>query len=1076
MGAGATFTYNGHPENGFLQLVGSHEIDTSGGGDFKIDYANLRIVNDAASESLNTHAVFNVHDSILSGQGKIVTDSFSFDNSKFSPDSAVLWTDLSAGHLTRTQFDALTAADAERIGELQIDAAASGITIIADAHYYVDLDPANSRNDKITITGAVNGTPTMNIDAFFGSAPTSMTPITILSASGGHNISVGTFTDNTPAVLQAAHMQAKVTTDANNIYIAFDPVTADLIWKGQPNMTWENNSSRVNWFVDDGTNQADSFFLDGDSVTFKSGAAGSTEGIVTVDAAGVNPARIYMDNGGTYTFTGGDINVTGDFQIQNAYVTINNKVTAAHVNADSQTLTLDNADITAEVNYNGYNKLLVVNPSKITGNLNINSGTLSIVVPDYASATASASTPMLDVISGNIILGSPYYKLIELDTTALTAPGFSVGDKIVVARAASSITKPDDISYDALPAGGDFREKQMKLAAEVAGNELYLAVKAFGPITWKNVTGKGQTGNMTWEAVGDPIWEDEDGKETEFYTNDDVIFAGAGQGDITVKDPVYPNSVQIKNGAYSFSGASVNVMNDTAVNNATVSFTSDLTTNQLDIQNKSDVTLKNETTAAQITVRASTLTLDGAKITLNGIGASQGYLDVGGQSKLNIYNYPDITGDLKISGEMTYYVPDGFKVADGIALMTVSRDSNITDSTIDVRIPGTGEPLHPSDEIILLGSNTITGTPKNIIVANDTIKVEFGTTLAYSLFELSVENNKLIARLAADLSKDFALAAALEKDKVLSEAYLGGIAALNAGGDLIGESGIRSLVDGFKTLANRFDYHGFAVTQGGYTRYDTGSHVDLKSFSVAAGLSKGVALKKSEFVWGAFFEYGNGSYDTFNSFAGAGYVHGKGNIRYFGGGLLGRLDFSGDKASSYFEGSIRAGRVRNHYDGSAASDVASYDASATYAGFHVGAGTVLSLSEKAKLDLSAKYFLTRTGSETVTLSSGEEVAFDAAKSSRLRLGARLSPNKSARFRPYAAAYYEYEFDGAAKAEIVAAGLPIASPSLKGATGIGEVGVVFQPSAFIPFTVDVALQGYTGKRKGVTGTLHFQYRF
>ncbi len=45
-----------------------------------------------------------------------------------------------------------------------------------------------------------------------------------------------------------------------------------------------------------------------------------------------------------------------------------------------------------------------------------------------------------------------------------------------------------------------------------------------------------------------------------------------------------------------------------------------------------------------------------------------------------------------------------------------------------------------------------------------------------------------------------------------------------------------------------------------------------------------------------------------------------------------------------------------------------------------------------------------------------------------------------------------------------------TPSLRGFTGIGELGILRNPSADNGFFADMGVQGYLGKRQGVTGNL------
>jgi hypothetical protein len=53
---------------------------------------------------------------------------------------------------------------------------------------------------------------------------------------------------------------------------------------------------------------------------------------------------------------------------------------------------------------------------------------------------------------------------------------------------------------------------------------------------------------------------------------------------------------------------------------------------------------------------------------------------------------------------------------------------------------------------------------------------------------------------------------------------------------------------------------------------------------------------------------------------------------------------------------------------------------------------------------------------------------------------------------------------------------IGTPSLRGDTGIGELGLVLKPSKDLPLSFDFGVQGYIGKREGVTGSLQVRFEF
>jgi outer membrane autotransporter protein len=280
-----------------------------------------------------------------------------------------------------------------------------------------------------------------------------------------------------------------------------------------------------------------------------------------------------------------------------------------------------------------------------------------------------------------------------------------------------------------------------------------------------------------------------------------------------------------------------------------------------------------------------------------------------------------------------------------------------------------------------------------------------------------------------------------------------------------------------------YGYAAFGTISGGWSRYNTGSHVDMSSLSLMTGISVGIGGADTALGFttlGAFFEYGNGAYDTYNSFSNAASVHGDGDMYYLGGGLLGRMEFADTGPGRFYvEASGRMGKAYNEYDSSELRDShtgvkANYDSSSMYYGLQFGTGYVWNMTEHASLDLYGKYFRTHQEGDKVTLANGDPVRFKGVDSQRLRLGGRFAYALDERVTPYIGAAYEHEFDGKARASTY--GYAIDTPSLRGGTGIGEFGLALTPSANLPLSFDLGAQVYTGKREGITGSLHIKFEF
>lgn len=312
---------------------------------------------------------------------------------------------------------------------------------------------------------------------------------------------------------------------------------------------------------------------------------------------------------------------------------------------------------------------------------------------------------------------------------------------------------------------------------------------------------------------------------------------------------------------------------------------------------------------------------------------------------------------------------------------------------------------------------------------------------------------------------------AKSESKMLSEGFLGGLAFNLQGADLIADRGINSAID----VTNNENSAIFAQISRGSIDYETGSSVDMDGTNMLLG----TAWKRgTETTMGIFAEYGDGSYDTKNNFNGI-EMRGSGDTSYFGGGLLARRDFSGTDAGHYYlEGSMRLGRTDNEYTNSYLHDslgrIAHYDIDGMYYGMHVGAGYLRQIDEHRTLDMYGKLLWTRQEGDTTMLSTGEKLNFSDIDSWRWRMGARFNYNDGAKVGYYAGLAWEHEFDGEASASVN--NFVIDKPSLKGDSGIVEIGLNYRPSIDNPWILNLNVQNYFGARDGWRGGVEATYMF
>ena len=410
-------------------------------------------------------------------------------------------------------------------------------------------------------------------------------------------------------------------------------------------------------------------------------------------------------------------------------------------------------------------------------------------------------------------------------------------------------------------------------------------------------------------------------------------------------------------------------------------------------------------------------------------------------------------------------------------LLRVTGDADVSGSACNVGLAG-GTSLASGSTLTLLEVD-----PDKTLTANNLQRgngiVQIGSTVAHDI-TADVNLDPTTGRLNA-VTAQVSPGRATDQSKALPEGFLGGLALNLQGADLVAGRGMDSAVRASSGTddAERHGFAGFGALSGGSLRYNTGSHLDMNSLSLLTGLAWGIDLAPGRLTLGAFFEYGNGSYDTHNSFTNAASVDGDGNAYYLGGGILARMDFVNiGPGRFYAEASGRAGKTHNEYDSSdlrdAAGRKADYDSSSPYYGLHFGTGYVWNINDAATLDLYGKYFWTRQQGDSVGLSTGEHLSFDDINSSRLRFGGRFAYILNEHVAPYIGAAWEHEFDGKARARTN--GFDIDAPNLRGNTGIGELGLSLTPSADLPLTIDLGVQGYTGKHEGVTGSLMVKWEF
>lgn len=303
--------------------------------------------------------------------------------------------------------------------------------------------------------------------------------------------------------------------------------------------------------------------------------------------------------------------------------------------------------------------------------------------------------------------------------------------------------------------------------------------------------------------------------------------------------------------------------------------------------------------------------------------------------------------------------------------------------------------------------------------------------------------------------------------KTLSESLLGSMALITQGAEFIADEGLSAI----NAAAQANAVTAFGAMTGGHVRYETGSHVNVDGGSMTLG----AATKWGETTVAGFFEFGRA--DSKAHVAG---TKADGDHQSYGVGLAARHAITDHV---YVDGSLRAGRSETKFDGFYAStgEKAHYDAKSTYVSAHLTGGYLFNVTSSLVADVYARGIVSYLGSDTVSLgtSDNEKAHFNSTTAETLQLGARLKGNVAQNAFWRVGAGWIHVFDGDANASVFVDGLApakIESPSLSGNAVVFDAGFTMKPSEASPWTLDFALKGYAGDRRGVTGTLQAGYRF
>lgn len=480
----------------------------------------------------------------------------------------------------------------------------------------------------------------------------------------------------------------------------------------------------------------------------------------------------------------------------------------------------------------------------------------------------------------------------------------------------------------------------------------------------------------------------------------------------------------------------------------------------------------------------NTVNLIGVGGKLNGIshsgdaivGLGTIYSDSGSGNILNITgtgttvkNISDVHDDSSIAtkfSEINFVITSA--MANGATMLTIDGGAATDFSGAVVNVRGEA------------GANLQAGTTINLVhkkdggelrvpdaAKNKVVKIyQSGVEAKWATVELKPldddDRNDLV--LSVGKSVSFAENAEMSANaKNMVETRAAGMAVVNEGMDFVTGQGMgqAKLAAKAATKEGHHSLSPFASVGGGNMRYNSGSHVDSKSWHGTVGLAKEIG----DLTVGLAINHGSSSYDSYN----AGGVHGSGSSKSTGVTVMAEVS---KENGIHYDAALQAGRLKNDYSANLSGYDTRYDESSNYYGLSLGGGKEFAISDKEKVDVYGRYYWSHTNSSDTTTNTGDRLSFDAVNSHRLRLGGRYTRTVNDMSRLYAGLAWQYEFKGDARAVINGQSAP--SPSLKGHSAMLELG--WKADVAKNLAIDLNVSGWAGKQQGVTGSLGLKWMF
>lgn len=401
----------------------------------------------------------------------------------------------------------------------------------------------------------------------------------------------------------------------------------------------------------------------------------------------------------------------------------------------------------------------------------------------------------------------------------------------------------------------------------------------------------------------------------------------------------------------------------------------------------------------------------------------------------------------------------------GDALLTLTEgQTDFTDSNISVAVAAGTRPLDVGDNVVLFRNVDQGVTGLDTATTTEMTGVQ-GISLEY---RIDLNLDPTTGQVGAVVKE---APAVKQTTSVFSTGRMATMGFLNQGSDFALGDGL----DRATRIAGTKGAGAYGAVSGKNMRYDTGhgSSASANGAHFLLGVAGKLDGSKDHDVIGSVYaESGWGDIEDHTTTS-----KGDGKTHYYGLGLIAKYrQNEGTFKGAYGQVNVKAGRANTDFRSnltSAEGVRGAYDKTASYYGAGAGVGYLVALGKSLSLDLSAAYQWMHLDGYGASV-AGDPYRFDAIDSHRTKVGTRLNFTQDKAFAPYVGLAWEHEFSGDATGTTY--GLALQKMSMKGDTGVAELGVSFNPASSSRWTVDANVSGAFGQRDGVEGRFMVNVRF